>query len=42
MRAGLVCGRILQGLLLGLVLFVTLMNLLALSLDARVFRYENF
>lgn len=42
MRAGRLCGRILQGLLLGLVLFVTLMNLLALSLDARVFRYENF
>ena len=42
MRFGQILGWVLQGLFLGIVILFALVNLLALSLDARVFRYENF
>ena len=42
MKGGRILGAVLQGLLVGLILLAALVNLLALTLDARVFRYENF
>lgn len=35
-------GAIVQGLVLGALLFLALVNLLVLYSDARIFRYENF
>lgn len=35
-------GVLLQGLLLGLLLWATLIQLMILELDARIFRYQNF
>lgn len=35
-------GMLLQGLVLGTLLFVALVNLLSMSEGARVFRYQNF
>jgi hypothetical protein len=40
-RAALL-GKLLQGLLLGLLLFVALTNLLLLTAGARIFRYQGF
>ena len=42
MSFGRILGAVLQGLLLGIVVLIALVNLLALTMDARVFRYENF
>lgn len=35
-------GMLLQGLVLGALLFAALVNLLSMSEGARVFRYQNF
>jgi hypothetical protein len=35
-------GVVLQGLVLGILLFVALISAMVLSTGARVFRYENF
>ena len=35
-------GMLLQGLVLGLLLWAALVQLMILELDARIFRYQNF
>ena len=42
MNAARLCGAVLQGIVLGLLLFAALVELFSVASGARVFRYENF
>lgn len=42
MRAARLAGVVLQGLVLGSLLFLALVRLLSLAEGARIFRYQNF
>ena len=41
-KAGLLCGAILQGILLGLGLFLAIVELASTEWGAKIFRYQGF